>query len=126
MKKKRKKRASFDAMMKLFIQNYDIPSRKDIDKLTAKLDRIEKVIKKSAQMVSRNTQRGPGGRPPGGYGMTASDTVLGIVKASKKGIDFAGIQAKSAFNEKKLRNIIYRLSKLGTIKRKSRGIYIVP
>jgi DNA-binding transcriptional regulator PaaX len=56
--------------------------------------------------------------------MTAIDIVLDTVKRSRQGIDFAAIQAKTGFDEKKIRNIIFRLNKTGKIKRKSRGIYI--
>jgi hypothetical protein len=126
MKKKKVKTVSFDAMMKFFMQKYDIPTRKDINKLMKKLDRLEAVVKKSAQMAVRKAYSAPGVRTTGKYGVTASDIVLGVVKASKKGVDFSGIQAKTDLNNKKLRNIIYRLNKLGKIKRKSRGIYTVP
>ena len=37
---------------------------------------------------------------------------------------FSDIQAKTGFGDKKIRNIIFRLNKIGKIKRKSRGIYI--
>ena len=40
MTRKKRKPASFDAMVKLFIRNYDIPTRKDVDMLMAKLDRL--------------------------------------------------------------------------------------
>jgi hypothetical protein len=126
MKKKKAKTVSFDAMMKFFMQKYDIPTRKDINKLMKKIDRLEEVVKKSNQMTVRKAYSAPGGRPSSRYGMTASDMVLGTVKASKKGVDFAGIQTKTGFNDKKLRNIIYRLNKLGRIMRKSRGIYTIP
>jgi DNA-binding transcriptional regulator PaaX len=49
---------------------------------------------------------------------------LDAIKRSKQGIDFAAIQANTGFDEKKIRNIIFRLNKTGKIKRKSRGIYI--
>ena len=124
MKKKKAKTVSFDAMMKFFMQKYDIPTRKDINKLMKKLDHLEEVVKKSTTV--RKAYSAPGGRPSSKYGVTASDMVLGTVRASKKGVDFAGIQTKTRFNDKKLRNIIYRLNKLGRIKRKSRGIYTIP
>ncbi|MDJ0828480.1 MAG: hypothetical protein QNI92_01445, partial [Desulfobacterales bacterium] len=54
---------------------------------------------------------------------TASDTVLNVIKRFKQGIGFAQIQARTTYDEKKLRNIIFRLHKLGKITRKSRGIY---
>ena len=125
MAKKKGKAVSFDAMIKFFIRNYDIPTRKDFNKLVTKLDRLEKIVKKSAQTSGRKTYGSAGGRPPGRYGLTASDMVLGAVKASKKGVCFNDIQEKTGFNDKKLRNIIFRLNKLERITRKSRGIYIV-
>ena len=124
MKKKKAKTVSFDAMMKFFMQKYDIPTRKDINKLMKKLDHLEEVVKKSTTV--RKAYSAPGVRATGKYGVTASDMVLGTVKASKKGVDFAGIKTKTGLNDKKLRNIIYRLNKLDKIKRKSRGIYIIP
>ena len=48
MAKKRGKSVSFDAMIKFFMQYYNIPTRKDIDRLMAKMDRLELLIKSSA------------------------------------------------------------------------------
>jgi len=47
MARKKGKSVSFDAMVKFFMQYYNIPTRKDIDKLTIKIDNLEKLIKKS-------------------------------------------------------------------------------
>jgi len=47
------------------------------------------------------------------------------MKSFKKGADLADIQGKTGFGEKKLRNIIFRLHKLGRIQRLSRGVYRV-
>ena len=56
--------------------------------------------------------------------LTAVDIVLDTIRRSNQGIDFAQIQAKTGFEEKKIRNIIFRLNKTDRIKRKSRGVYI--
>ena len=48
MSRRKGKTISFDAMVKFFMQNYDIPTKKDVDKLMAKLDRLENLIKMSA------------------------------------------------------------------------------
>jgi predicted transcriptional regulator of viral defense system len=53
-----------------------------------------------------------------------TDAVLKIIKDSKKGMAVSGLVKKSGFGEKKIRNILYRLNKLGKIKRKKRGLYI--
>ena len=48
MQKRKRKQVSFDAMVKFFMQYYDIPTKKDVDKLMAKMDQLEKLIKSSA------------------------------------------------------------------------------
>jgi predicted transcriptional regulator of viral defense system len=57
--------------------------------------------------------------------MTASDTVLEIIKENgENGVNFAEILDKTRFDEKKIRNIVFRLNKLGKIRRKNRGLYV--
>jgi len=120
---KKIKSVSFDAMVKFFMQNYNIATKRDIDKLNDKLDRIEKLIK------TANTEKWTSvssSQSRGGAESNASDKVLNAIKASEtKGISFAQIKIKTGYQEKKLRNIIYRMDKLGKIIRKERGIYII-
>jgi hypothetical protein len=116
------KSVSFDAMVKFFLRNYNIPTRKDVDKIITRLDRLEKLVK---SVNSGRGRRGALGRPGRGRaGMTASDTVLEVIAEYKDGVGFAEIQNRTAFNEKKIRNIIFRLDKIGKIKRVSRGTYV--
>jgi len=103
------------------MQNYNIPTKKDVDRLMAKLDRLENLIK--ATMASGGYPlNGPAGARKNA--VTAVDMVFDVIKRSRKGVDFAEIRAKTGFGDKKIRNIIFRLNKLGKIKRKSRGIYV--
>ena len=118
MSKRKGKAISFDAMVKFFMQNYSIPTKKDVDKLMAKLDRLENLINRSMTGLYRSHS----GRRK--TAQTAVVVVLDVIKHSRQGIGFAEIQAKTGFGEKKIRNIIFRLNKTGKIKRKSRGIYI--
>jgi len=120
MARKRGKSVSFDAMVKFFMQNYNIPTKKDINKLMAKLDRLEQLIVK-ASAESGKSRRISRGRAE----MTASDTVLEVMKRFKQGVGFAEIKARTGFEEKKLRNIIFRLNKIGKISSKRRGVYII-
>jgi hypothetical protein len=39
-------------------------------------------------------------------------------------VGFADIKSRTGYEEKKLRNIIFRLNKIGKIKRKERGVYV--
>lgn len=118
---------SFDAMVRFFIQSYNIPTKKDINRLVARIDSLEKLIR--ATSISKKRRMAPGkdtvkGRVlPDKSSKTASDVTLGAIKKFKDGAGFAEIQAKTGFEDKKLRNIIFRLYKIGKIARKSRGIY---
>ena len=122
MTRKKGKSVSFDAMVKFFIQNYNIPTKKDFDKLQARLDRIERLLK-SESSRSRNAVTKARGSSKGAS-VTALDTVFGVIKRSRNGSSFKDIQVKTGFDDKKIRNVIFRLNKMGKIKRKSRGIYI--
>ena len=55
---------------------------------------------------------------------TATDQVLKIINGSKKGIGIATLIKKTGFNQKKVYNIVHKISKLGKIKRAGKGIYL--
>jgi len=121
MPKRKGKPISFDAMVKFFMQNYNIPTKKDVDKLMAKLDRLENLIK-AAMATGGYPVRGRIGQSKSA--VTAVDMVFDTIKRSRRGMGFSDIQAKTGFGNKKIRNIIFRLNKTGKIKRKRRGIYV--
>jgi hypothetical protein len=128
MAKKKGKSVSFDAMVKFFLQYYNIPSRNDIIKLMDKIDRLEMLIKSSLINNRGNAisgiQTSRTKTSAKRAVMTSTDRVLEVIKRFRKGVGFADIQARTGFENKKLRNIIYRLYKTGKIVRKSRGLYI--
>ena len=121
MSRKKGKVISFDAMVKFFMQNYNIPTKKDVDRMMAKMDRIENLLRASASIGPYPVKNRISRRKTA---LTAIDVVYDTIKRSRKGVGFAEIQAKTGFGDKKIRNIIFRLNKTGKIKRKSRGIYI--
>jgi predicted transcriptional regulator of viral defense system len=55
--------------------------------------------------------------------LTATDQVLKIVNTAKKGVDIITIKKETGFDERKVRNIIFRANKEGKIHRAERGIY---
>jgi septal ring factor EnvC (AmiA/AmiB activator) len=55
---------------------------------------------------------------------TATDQVVNIIKRSKKGVDVPTLVKKTGFEDKKIRNIVFKASKQGEIKRAGRGIYV--
>jgi len=123
MTRKKGKSVSFDAMVKFFMRYYDIPTKKDVDKLLARMDRLDKAIRSFELYAKRRST--PSVKTADEKSTTnSSDMALEVIKKFKKGVGFSEIQARTGFGEKKLRNIIYRLNKMGKIVRKERGVYI--
>ena len=56
--------------------------------------------------------------------MTATEQVLKIIGRSRKGVDVPMLKVKTGFDDKKVRNIVFRASKEGKIKKIGRGIYV--
>ena len=101
---------------------------KDLKGLTQKTDkmikRLEKLEKKAqvakkpkAKAVRKTTAKKPAK-------LTAGGTVLAIIKRSRKGIDKATLIKKIGFEDKKIRDITYRLRKQCKIKSAGKGIFI--
>jgi len=124
MTRRKGKTVSFDAMVKFFMQQYGIPTKKEFDKLIDRMDRLEKAINAAMSMNKNVRNIGPG-RGRGGGEVSASEIVLDIISKSNKPVGIPEIREKTGFGDKKLRNIIFRLYKNGSIARKERGQYVI-
>ena len=118
MTKRKGKAVSFDAMVKFFMHNYNIPTKRDIERISERLDRLEKLIKASAPKGRRAVANHGDDSPA-----SATDTVFNLIKNSDDGIGVSKIREETGYDDKKLRNIIYRLNQMGKIRRVSRGHY---
>jgi hypothetical protein len=122
---KRKRRSySVDAVIRFFLQYYNIPTKQDIEKLMKRMERLEAALK-AARVPGRKTTKA-GAAKVKGRGrakMTATERVISVMKRAPKGIDIAGMKKKTGFEDKTIRNIVFRLAKQGTIKRTGRGVY---
>jgi hypothetical protein len=90
------------------------------DKMIKRLEKLEKaqVAKKpKAKAVKKVVVKKPAKLP-------ASGTVLAIIKRSRKGVDAAALKKKTGFEDKKIRDITYRLRKQGKIKSERKGVYV--
>ncbi len=56
--------------------------------------------------------------------LSASGTVLATIKRSRKGVDKASLIKKTGFEDKKIRDITYRLRKQRKIKKDRKGLYV--
>lgn len=121
MAAKKKKNYNLNALVRMFLREYNIPTKKDVDRLIARIDRLEQLIR--LDLESSRLKRP---QAKSSSGKAASDEVLSVIQEFKDGVQFAKIQDITGYEEKKLRNIIYRLHKIKKIERINRGTYIVP
>jgi len=109
--------ANWESVIKIFLHRLDIPTREDIAHLHARLDKLEQLI----------YQKQPPGKDAGKTRVakkkSSSAIVLEIIGNHPGGTNFKTIKAATGFDDKKLRNIIFRLDKIKKIQRVTRGIY---
>ena len=112
--------------------------KKDIKALEKKMEKLLKAYEKpqrakAAGNVKRKAaktkaQPKAAGKKTGGRKraaqMTATEQILKIVRRSRKGVDVPTLKSKTGFQDKKVRNIIFRASKEGKIKKIGRGVYV--
>jgi ATP-dependent Clp protease ATP-binding subunit ClpA len=55
--------------------------------------------------------------------ITAAETVLTVIKRSKKGVDTNTLMKKTGYDRKKVANIVYKLKKQNEIKATAKGVY---
>ncbi len=84
------------------------PKAKNVKKTPAK----KAAVKKAAQMKAAPA--------------TAVDTVLAIIKRSKKGVDTSALMEKTGYNQKKIANLVCNLRKQGKIKSLDKGVQLKP
>ena len=100
---------------------------KDLKKLTQKTEKMIKRLEKpeKAQVAkkpkAKAVKKAPGKKPAK---LFASGTILAIVKRSRKGVDKATLIKKTGFEDKKIRDITYRLRKQRKIKKDRKGLYV--
>jgi predicted Rossmann fold nucleotide-binding protein DprA/Smf involved in DNA uptake len=99
---------------------------KDLKRLTQKTDRMIKRLKKldkaqAAKKPKAKAAKKAIAKKP--TRVSSSDTVLAIVKRSRKGIDTATLEKKTGLKDNHIRTILSRLKKQGKIKSEPKGIY---
>jgi predicted Rossmann fold nucleotide-binding protein DprA/Smf involved in DNA uptake len=55
---------------------------------------------------------------------TVLDSVLSVIGKSKDGADIASLKSQTGLESRQLSNALYKLTKKGSIKSKSRGVYV--
>ncbi|MGM0453389.1 MAG: hypothetical protein ACQERN_09520 [Thermodesulfobacteriota bacterium] len=115
-----KQSLNLDSIIKSFLNNNGFATKEDINQVIQKIEKLEKMVadkKTTAAQSGKKQTRSTGEK-------SASDKVLNVIANMGDGAKFNDIQAKTQLEDKKLRNIIYRLSKQGKIHRPQRGVYV--
>lgn len=63
-------------------------------------------------------------KPASGKSSTVLDTVLSVIKRNRNGVTIAALKSKTKLDARQLSNALYKLSKKGQVRAKSRGVYV--
>ena len=91
------------------------------DKMIKQLENFEKKAQAAKKPKAKAVKKAVVKKPAK---LSASGTVLAIIKRSRKGVDAAALKKKTGFEGRKIRDIIFRLRKQGKIKTERKGIYV--
>ncbi len=108
---------NLEGFIRTLLQRLDMPTKEDINHLHDRLDTLEQLLQQKKTGARRQPSKRTSKRK------SASDTVLEIIASYPDGTDIKTIKSVTGFDDKKLRNIIYRLDTLKKIQRVSRGTY---
>ena len=87
---------------------------KKVDKMIVEVGKLEKPKAKPVKkVVAKKTVK-----------LTAADTLFGIIKRYRKGIDVATLMKKTGFNRRKIYDTVKVLKKRGKIKIAGIGVYV--
>jgi hypothetical protein len=94
----------------------------DMGKTSQAKPAAKKTARKVAKVKSAPTKSSAAAKKDAN--LTATEQVLRIIRRSKKGVNVSTIKTRTGFDDKKVRNIIFRTSKEGKIKKIHRGVYL--
>ena len=87
------------------------PVKKTVEKKVAAKKRAVKKVAAKKPATKKTTK-------------TVFDTVLAMIRRSKKGVNTAALMKKTGFSEKQIHNNVYKLKKQGKVKSVGRGVYV--
>jgi len=109
---------------------------KHLTALSKKVEKLSKQVDKGLapkKTVSKSTKAKPKAKKAAPVkkakmakvdkGATVLNSVLDVIKKSRKGISIAQLKEKTDLNPRQLSNALYKLTKKGAIKSMSRGVY---
>ncbi len=101
-----------------------VVSRKKAAKAKKPIRRTSKKTKSKSAIGKRKKKAVPKKASPKKKAKSPFDTVVGIIRRSRKGVNVASIREKTGFDDKQIRTYFYKAKRQGKIKNKSRGVYV--
>ena len=101
------------------------------EKIAKGLDKLEKAVAVKKPKMKTTVKAKPAKRAAARKAtvkktkeLSASDTVLAIIKRSGKGVDIATLMKRTGFKNQRVRDALYSLKKQGKVKNISKGVYV--
>ena len=94
-----------------------------VEKLSNQIEK-PKAVKKAAAKKPAAVNKAVAKKAAPAGGKTVLDTVLDVIKRSKKGVTIAQLKTKTNLNARQLSNALYKLSQKGMVQAPSRGLYV--
>ena len=94
---------------------------KDLEKMSRRIQKLTSSIPKGKGKAPKASKFKPVITPRSK--ISGTQTVLGMIKKSKTGIAAGSLIKKTGFEDKKVRNILFKAWKDGRIQRVGRGVY---
>jgi uncharacterized protein (UPF0335 family) len=113
---------NFESLISGFLGKLELATKSDVQSLMERIDHLEQMI---VTVANNDGTHGNRKIKPAAPNLRISDKVLEIFGQSESPLTYAQLKDISGFDEKSLRNVIYRLNKLGRIKTVKRGQYTI-
>ena len=94
---------------------------KDLEKMSRRIQKLTSSLAKGKNRAPKTTL--PKSAAPNKGKKSGTQIVLGMIKKSQKGIDAGTLIKKTGFEDKKIRNILFKALTDGKIERVGRGVY---
>ena len=101
---------------------------KQVEKITNQVEKLQPAKKAPAKkaavkkVVAKKAPTRKKAAPAGEK--TVLDSVLDVIKRSRKGVSIADLRSKTKLDARQLSNALYKLAKKGKVTTKARGLYV--
>jgi predicted Rossmann fold nucleotide-binding protein DprA/Smf involved in DNA uptake len=99
---------------------------KKVEKLSVQVNKVaaaKKAAPKAKKAASKKARPAAAKKTSEDKGTTVLNSVYDVIKKSRKGISISQLKQKTDLNPRQLSNALYKLTKKGSIKSMSRGVY---